>query len=179
MLKNILTTLHPEKNIEVVNCGITAITSYSVLDICDEILEKYKPDLLVVYTGHNEFYGVFGSASRLSLFENNTLQRLFLKLQNSKLFLLTRDVVNLMFGGDISDDPSLHRGTMMGIVAKDIGIKLNDEIFKRTENSFRENLEEIVSDAKENNTDILICNLVANQRKCFRKNRIFCIRQSR
>jgi tetratricopeptide (TPR) repeat protein len=162
MLDNILSTLHPDKNIEVVNCGITAITSISVLDMTEEILKKYKPDLLIVYSGHNEFYGVFGQASRLSLFENRTMLRLFLKLQHSKLFLLMRDIINSVFGKDISNDPTLHRGTFMANVAKNAGIRLNDEVVKRTENFYRENIEEIIGTAKEYNTDIMICNEVSN-----------------
>jgi hypothetical protein len=46
-LKNILSTLNPKRNIEVVNCGITAITSHSVLDM-ERNPQKYKPDLLVI-----------------------------------------------------------------------------------------------------------------------------------
>jgi tetratricopeptide (TPR) repeat protein len=162
LLKNILSTLHPDKNIEVINCGITAITSITVMDMTEEILEKYRPDLLVVYSGHNEFYGVFGQASRLFLFEDRTMLQLFLKLQHSKLFLLMRDIINSVFGKDISNDPTLHRGTFMANVAKNAGIKLSDKIIKITEDFYRENIEEIIEKAKEQNTNILICNEVVN-----------------
>ncbi len=164
MLKHLLASLHPQKNIEVVNCGVTAISSYSITDMAEEILEKYKPDLIILYAGHNEFYGVFGSASRLSFFDNWTLTHTLLKLQKSKLFLLTRDAVNFLFGKDISKDPTLKRGTMMGIVAKDIGIKLSDEIVSRTEISFRKNIEVIIEASKKHKTDIIICNLVSNKK---------------
>lgn len=161
-LENVLSTLHTDRNVEVVNCGITAITSFSVLDMSEEVLEKYQPDLLVVYTGQNEFYGVFGQASRLSLFEKRTLLRLFLKLQHSKLFLLTRNIVNSLFGRDITDEPLNHHETLMGLIAKDVGIKLNDEIVRETEDSYKKNIEDIIVEAKNHNTDIIICNLVTN-----------------
>ena len=38
----------------VVNCGGVSYASYRVLAILDEVLE-YQPDLIVVYTGHNEY----------------------------------------------------------------------------------------------------------------------------
>jgi lysophospholipase L1-like esterase len=162
MLKNILTTMHPGKKIEVVNCGVTAISSFSILDMGEEILEKYQPDLLVLYAGHNEFYGVFGSASRLSLFDNHLLMSGFLTLQQSKVVLLVRNVVTAVFGRDVAADPSLHRGTMMGIVATDVGIRLSDELVHRTERTFRNNIETLVTAAREHKTAIVLCSLVSN-----------------
>ncbi len=42
------------KDIEVINCGGLSYASYRVLAILREVL-TYSPDLIVVYTGHNEF----------------------------------------------------------------------------------------------------------------------------
>jgi tetratricopeptide (TPR) repeat protein len=162
MLKNILTRLHPGRNIEVVNCGITAISSFSILDMGEEILEKYHPDLLVLYAGHNEFYGVFGSASRLSFFENPAVINGFLKLQQAKVVLLARNVLTAAFGRDVSADPSLHRGTMMGIVARDVGIRLTDGLVHQTERTFKNNIESLVAAARAHNTEMVVCNLVSN-----------------
>jgi len=164
ILENILSTLHPERKVEVVNCGVTAITSHSVLDMGREILRKYQPDLLVVYTGHNEFYGVFGQASTLSLFENRTLLQIFLKMQHSKLFLLLRNTLNMLFGERINRESMFDTSTLMGLVLKDIGIQLNNDIFRRTENHFQENIEDLIKEAKQHHTDILICNLLDNLR---------------
>lgn len=161
-LKYILSSFHENKNIEVVNCGITAIASYSVLDMSREIIENYEPDLLVVYSGHNEFYGVLGQASRLSLFENRTILNTFLKFQKSKLFLLLRNILNFVFGDDIRDQDLEKHNTMMSIMAKNIGIQKGSPIFKKTLKSYRANIEDIVKIAKEHNTNILLCSLVDN-----------------
>ena len=42
------------RNIEVINAGGVSYASYRVVVLLEEVLE-YEPDLLVVYTGHNEF----------------------------------------------------------------------------------------------------------------------------
>ncbi len=42
------------REFEVINCGGLSYASYRVLAILREVLE-YKPDLIVIYTGHNEF----------------------------------------------------------------------------------------------------------------------------
>ncbi len=162
MLKNILSTLHPEKNFEVINCGITAITSHSVLDMGREVLNKYQPDLIILYTGHNEFYGALGQASRLSLFESRTMIRAFLKLQRSRLFLLLRNTIIRLFGERVTRDSVIDHSTLMGTVAKDISIPYQSALFQRTLNHFRNNLSEIIEEAEKHKTDIIVSTLVAN-----------------
>ena len=44
----------PTRNWEVVNCGGISYASYRLSPIFDEIL-KYEPDLIVIYSGQNEF----------------------------------------------------------------------------------------------------------------------------
>lgn len=43
-----------QRDVEVINCGGLSYASYRVLAILREVL-LYSPDLIVVYTGHNEF----------------------------------------------------------------------------------------------------------------------------
>jgi len=53
-LKRYLQELHPDRNIEVINCGVSGYGSSRVLQIVNEAV-RYDPDLFVVYTGQNEF----------------------------------------------------------------------------------------------------------------------------
>ncbi len=53
-LKLCLQAQSPETNFEVINCGGLSYASYRVLAILREVLE-YDPDLIVIYTGQNEF----------------------------------------------------------------------------------------------------------------------------
>jgi len=158
MLKNILSTLHPDRQIEVINCGITAITSHSVLDMGREILEKYQPDLLVLYTGHNEFYGALGQASRLSLFENRTMMQAFLRMQRSRVVLMARNILIGLFGERLTRENVIDR-----TVAKETGIRFDSPLFRRTEKHFQANLEDMVAAARQAGTDIMLSTLVSNQ----------------
>jgi tetratricopeptide (TPR) repeat protein len=163
-LKYILKTMHPAKNFEVINCGVTAITSHSVLDIAEEIVDNYDPDLLVVYSGHNEFYGVLGQASNFILFQNYTYIRLFLKLQKLKTFLLLRDVLLNFFDEPVVRGENMDDSTLMSIIAEKTGIEINSPVYKRTEDHFRKNLEGIVKVVKNSSSKLLLCNLVGNMR---------------
>ncbi len=53
-LKKKLQLLYPDKNIEVVNVAASTYASYRVKTIFDEVI-NYKPDLILLYTGNNEF----------------------------------------------------------------------------------------------------------------------------
>ncbi len=65
-LQAYLQALHPGQPIEVLNLGVTAVASYPVRIVAEQSLASLDLDLLVVYTGHNEFYGASGVASRQS-----------------------------------------------------------------------------------------------------------------
>ena len=49
-----LTAADPSRDWEVINCGGVSYASYRLAPIVDELL-GYEPDLLILYTGHNEF----------------------------------------------------------------------------------------------------------------------------
>ena len=164
ILQNILSSAVPNKKIQVLNCGITAITSHSVLDMEREILQKYQPDLLIIYTGHNEFYGVFGQASTLALFKSRTLLQGFLRMQRCRLVLLLRNIINDLFGKTIERGMQHESNTLMSIMAKDISIGFKGKVFLRTENQYMKNLVELCVLAKKHHTDIMLCNLIDNEK---------------
>jgi tetratricopeptide (TPR) repeat protein len=61
-LQAMLSDLWPDRTVEVINLGTTAIASYPALGMLTESLE-FEPDLVVVYVGNNEFFGAYGVAS--------------------------------------------------------------------------------------------------------------------
>ena len=65
MLKHRLSLSFPNKNIEVINTGMTAVNSYTLWDLTDDIIQQ-QPDLVIIYSGHNEYYGAFGVGSTVS-----------------------------------------------------------------------------------------------------------------
>jgi len=164
MLGHILKSIHPQRDFEIVNCGVTAITSHSVLDMGLEIVERYDPDLLIVYSGHNEFYGALGSASRLTLFDSRELTRLFLGLQRSRLFLLLRNSYISLFGESIDAGSVIDPATLMGTVAKEAEIPLDSPLLKRTAEHYRANLLDLADAASGKEVPVLLCTLADNLR---------------
>jgi len=92
IVNDVLQDAMPNRTIEVVNVGISAINSYTLFDQVDEIIEQ-DPDAVLIYAGHNEFYGALGVGSNENLGGFPGFVRFYLRLQRMKTFLLLRSVI--------------------------------------------------------------------------------------
>ena len=130
LLQRRLARTFPDKRIEVVNLGMAAVNSYTQLDSIDEVLEQ-KPDAILIYAGHNEYYGALGAASTVSLGKSTSLVRLYLWLQRFKAFLLLRDTINramlLARRGDSRSERDAKFPTLMGQVIGEDYIPLGSD----------------------------------------------------
>lgn len=167
ILQKRLADAFPEKYIEVVNTAMAAINSYTLLDFMDEILEN-QPDAILIYAGHNEFYGALGIASAESLGKFRWGIKLYLKLKKYKTFLLLRDAVNwlrntlakLFSHGSVTDPTA----TLMERLVAQQKIVYGSPLYDLGKQQFKKNLIEIFEKAKKAGVAILIGELVSNIR---------------
>lgn len=162
-LQQRLSKLFPERKIEVINLGMTAVNSYTVLDIAKE-LPNYEPDLIIVYDGHNEFYGGLGVASNLTISSSRWITMLYLQIIHSKVFLLIRETINglkSLIGGS-SDKPS--RNLTLELLAKDKYIPYGSELYKEAENTFKLNMYDLCSICRNHNIPVILSTQVSNLR---------------
>src|SRR5688500_20130638 len=61
-LRDMLRDVMPADSVEVINLGIAATNSYALVDMAREVLAQ-SPDAVLIYAGHNEYYGSLGAAS--------------------------------------------------------------------------------------------------------------------
>ena len=61
-LQSMLSDAWPDKKVEVINLGTTAVASFPLVYQVRDALE-FSPDLFIFYTGNNEFFGAYGTAS--------------------------------------------------------------------------------------------------------------------
>ena len=152
--------VYPNTPIEVINLGMTAINSYTLLDLLPGVLDQ-KPDLILIYTGHNEYYGALGVGSVQSLGSSRTLIRLMLYLNDFRITQLVRNslhwVSSLFSSGN--NRPS---GTLMSIMAKDKYILLNSKLFEEGIEQFRENMTDILKLSKDKGVPVILGRLVSN-----------------
>ncbi|WP_308991281.1 hypothetical protein QLS71_001595 [Mariniflexile litorale] len=162
MLKQRLSETFPGKNIEVVNTGITAVNSYTLWDLTDKIIEQ-KPDLVIIYAGHNEYYGALGVGSSSSFGSHPVIVRSYLFLKNFRFFQLL-DNTYTKFLSQKKDTPKVGETTLMEVMAKEQRIALNSEVFQAGINQFEDNLEKILNTYKKKNIPVIISTIVSNEK---------------
>ena len=164
ILKIILKAYYPNKHIEVINLAMPAVSSYAVRDIALELAD-YAPDLILIYSGHNEFYGGFGVGSRESLGDLRWLTNLYLSLQKYKTLQLIRDAIRVPqnWVGDRSEVSHDHRG-LMEHMARERHIPYGSSLHHRASEAFEANIKDIVEYCQENQIPVFIGTLVSNIR---------------
>ena len=150
-LEVILRQQQPTTDFEVLNAGITSINSFSELDIVRQVV-ACKPDLIVVHSGHNEFYGPGGSASTAGSVAP-ALNPLLRATRRQRSFQLL-----------VSMFPKPTDAQLLETLPADTAIQLDGGIFERTRVRFRSNLEKIVATAKQGGIPILLSTVPCNLR---------------
>ena len=155
-----LSLVYPESKIEVVNCSMTAINSYTLRDLTPGILRE-KPDVILIYAGHNEYYGALGIGSLESFGTSRALINLVIYLEQFKTFQLLRNVIGSaagLFAGS-RQPPS---GTLMSRMAQDQYIGLNSSVYKNGVEQFKGNMHDIMEMASENHVPVILGTLACN-----------------
>ncbi len=165
-LQRRLVDLFPNQHVEVVNLGIAAINSFALLDFVDEVLQQ-QPDAVLIYAGHNEFYGAFGAGSSVSFGHNPSLIRLYLTLQRFKVFVLLRDMVNgttALVRGAPASAPGAKFRTLMGQVIGQDHIPLGSDVYERGKAQFRGNMDALLGKIRAAGVPVIVSELVSNVR---------------
>lgn len=152
---------YPEKRIEVINIGLTAVNSYTVRDFIPEVLEE-KPDLILIYTGHNEFYGALGVGSLETMGNSRPLVNTYLFLSKFKTVQLMKDLLQWVAALFSSDDEIKKTGTLMARMAKEQSIVHNSETFKNGIDQFSGNMRDILQMIRSANVPVIIGTLTSN-----------------
>ena len=162
-LRDRLKATFPEKSIEIINLGMTATNSFTVLDMAQELI-KYQPDMFIVYDGHNEFYGALGIASNEALGSTRLFTLLSLKLIHFKSFLLLRDVIEAITGAFAESQAEDFGGTMMERLARGQFVTYDSPMYNKALQIFRDNLSDLVSICRAHAIPLLLGSQVSNLR---------------
>lgn len=164
MLYQRLLDYFPDREIEVVNLAMPATNSFSVRDLAREALD-HQPDALIIYCGHNEFYGALGVGSTESLGRWRWVINQYLRLQRFKTMLFLRDVLEAMKRLLRPATPDVAAtSTLMEQMAADKQIGYQSETYGRARDFFKANLLEVISAARDRGVRVMLCNLVSNIR---------------
>ncbi|MCW8803174.1 MAG: hypothetical protein OQK57_02160, partial [Ignavibacteriaceae bacterium] len=122
---------------------------------------KKEPDLVLIYLGHNEYYGALGVGSLESFGSSRSIVNATLWLNKFKTIELLRNTVKTISGLFSSED-KITGGTMMAQLAKDKLIKYNSDIYWDGIHQFEGNLRDILSMCKEANVPVIASTVASN-----------------
>ena len=141
--------------------AITAINSYTLRDLTPGIIEQ-KPDLIVIYAGHNEFYGALGAGSLEYIGSNRALVNFVIYLNNFKTTQLVRNSIKWISGILSSNEGKGRGGTLMARMAKEQLIEYQSELYKSGMNQFEGNMRDILELTKEAGIPVILSTLTSN-----------------
>jgi len=152
---------YPNTTIEVVNISLSAVNTYTLLDLLPGVLEQ-KPDLILIYAGHNEYYGALGVGSMESLGAFRGFVRLVLYLNKYKTVQLIRKIISGIFSLFASKNLDDSPGTLMSRMAQDQYITFNSKKYNLGLDQFEENMKEMLELIKNNHVPVIIGKVVSN-----------------
>jgi lysophospholipase L1-like esterase len=165
ILQKRLADAYPEKYIEVINTSISAINSYTLADFSDEIID-YEPDLVLIYAGHNEYYGAFGVASTQTVGNIRWIKKMYLRLVHLRSFQLTQNFVqylsSLFSTSELSDNQMT--ATLMERLVSEQNIAHGSDLYQDGLDQFESNLNDIYNEFNKSGVPVIISELVSNLR---------------
>ena len=157
------------RHIEIINLGMTAVNSYVVRDLSKRVL-AYEPDAVIIYAGHNEFYGSFGAATtQFGFTDSIRLKHLILWLKNWRVYQALEQLARLG-GGDGGAGEGVtgqntavgEQRTMMAKVIRESDIPLESDLFSRGMQQYQTNMEDVISIFQNASVPVYIGTLASN-----------------
>ena len=149
--------LYPEREFEVINLAASAINSRVVRDLAGQVT-AFQPDLILIYMGHNEFYGPGGVGASALEKRFSFLASLKYGLRELRIYqvlqkLLTKKSAAGLKPGDRN---------LMKQVSQGNEVRLRSEEAQRVFEQFQKNLEKTVAIFQKKNIPVVVSDVVSN-----------------
>jgi tetratricopeptide (TPR) repeat protein/lysophospholipase L1-like esterase len=163
ILQRRLQDIFPDRVFEIVNLGLTAVNSYTLLDFADELLAQ-QPDLVLIYAGHNEYYGALGVASMEGGSIPHWLKKLHLKFIRLRTYQLLQNGIGSLHRlmHPVTTDES--KATLMEKMVGRNLIPYNSKMYSDGLEIFSANMSELLGKMNKNHVPVIISDLVSNVR---------------
>jgi tetratricopeptide (TPR) repeat protein len=152
----------PDKKIEMINVSLTAVNSYTVLGFGKQIPD-YEPDAVLIYTGHNEYYGALGIGSTSRIGGNRSVVKAILWLRRFRLVQWMEQCIHF-FGSLFSGKTTDTRENLMQRMAEKQTIPVGSKDFYAGVNQFRENMDALCRVMSDRKIPLFLSTLVSNEK---------------
>ncbi|MVM28560.1 tetratricopeptide repeat protein [Spirosoma sp. HMF4905] len=157
-----LTHTFPDRNFEIINIALTAVNSYTTFGFAKEVVD-YEPDAVLIYTGHNEYYGALGVGSTEKIGGNPQLVNLILRLRQLRMVQLMTNAYEKL-QSLVGPNKASSGGTRMKLMVADQQIPYQSELYKRGIEQFRSNMDATLELLTKRDIPVFVSNLVSNEK---------------
>lgn len=164
MLQQRLAHTFPDRKIEVINTSMAAVNSFTLLDLAKDIV-AYEPDAVLIYAGHNEYYGALGVGSAESLGRLPFMTNLYLHLRDLRTVQGLRAVLAqaaVLLGGRSAGE--LPGNTLMERMVGEQSISYASDLYALGKRQFEANLNSLLAFYEHHNIPVFIGTLASNER---------------
>jgi tetratricopeptide (TPR) repeat protein len=152
----------PDQHFEIINIALTAVNSYTVLGFAHEVV-NYQPDAVLIYAGHNEYYGAMGVGSTEKMGGNPALVNALLRMRSLKIIQLATDLYQKALTITTSNKAE-NDGTRMQRMVAEQQIPYQWGLYRRGVEQFRVNMKEVLDIFASSGVPVFVSNLVSNER---------------
>lgn len=160
-LQYALNETFPEQKFEVINLSLTAINSYTLLDFTPALIE-HKPDAVLIYAGHNEYYGALGVGSVNSLGRYPWLVNAVLKLRDLRIMQLATGAYLSLRTAFSSD--SVEPETLMKRMVANQSIAYGSSTYAEGMDQFAYNMKALLTQLNRQDIPTFISTVVSNEK---------------
>lgn len=150
MVEHLLAAQRPGEQIEVLNAGIVGLNSFALADLVRQVV-ACQPDVIVIYTGHNEFYGPGGVGSTATFFTPR-LYPWMTPLRRLRLVQVLGQYAGRRTAGD----------ALIQTLPRDVAIPWGSPRLHRAEQYYRQNLQLMCNRARQHHIPVLLCQVACN-----------------
>ncbi|CAL1517980.1 hypothetical protein [Chitinophaga sp. MM2321] len=155
----------PDKELEIINLSLTAVNSYTVAGFAKELVH-YQPDAVLIYTGHNEYYGCLGAGSTDKIAGNPFIIHTILKLREFRLTQLFANVLDKITSPGRAAGPESGKARMELMVAEQ-QIPYGSVLYERGIRQFSTNMDQTLQLLNGAHVPVFISNLVSSEKDLF------------
>lgn len=166
VLRDALQDVLPDDTVEVINLGIAATNSYTIADLASEVVRQ-QPDAILIYAGHNEYYGALGVGSTETLGRFPGFVRLYLRLQRFRTVRLARSVLGAVLSAFRQGSPPTggeSEPSRMASVVADQDIALGSPEYEAGKRQYDSNLRYAIGIFRHAGVPVFIASTPANLR---------------
>lgn len=154
----------PGVHTEVVNTAMSAVNSYMLFDIADDIIEQ-QADAVFIYAGHNEYLGLLGIGSQYTVAGSGLITRWFVRLKDLRVFQLVQSIIFKF--KQSPENHSLEKThqdsrTFMSKVSKHKEIASDSSMFEAGINQFETNMSILLDKYEQAEIPVFLSTIASN-----------------